>query len=64
MCVSVCGSECVRVCVSVCVSECPQLSSTSSWLGVGNVLCAQLNLLRSLLCWFKVCVSVCECVCE
>ena len=24
----------------VCVFECPQLSSTSSWLGVGNVLCA------------------------
>ena len=27
-------TECVCVCV------CPQLSSTSSWLGVGNVLCA------------------------
>ena len=23
-----------------CVCACPQLSSTSSWLGAGNVLCA------------------------
>ena len=28
------------VCVCVCVCVCPQLSSTSSWLGAGNVLCA------------------------
>ena len=29
------------MCVCVCVcGVCPQLSSTSSWLGVGNVLCA------------------------
>ena len=28
----------MNVCVCVCV--CPQLSSTSSWLGVGNVICA------------------------
>ena len=30
----------MSVCECVCVFECPQLSSTSSWLGVGNVLYA------------------------
>ena len=46
-CVCVSDCACVSVCVCegevsecVCVFECPQLSSTSSWLGVGNVLYA------------------------
>ena len=40
VCVCACVCTCLCVCVCVCVRVCPQLSSTSSWLGVGNVLCA------------------------